>query len=77
MSEAMKWIVDGYVKLGARKELDDMNAHYSRLATELKLRRCGVFDLSASIKQLDDELAVITQGLAKLGTRAGERGHEA
>jgi hypothetical protein len=77
MSEAMKWIVDGFVKLGARKELDDMKAHYSRLATELKSRRGGVFDLSTSIKQLDDELAVITRGLAKLDTPAGERGREA
>ena len=33
MTEAMKWIVNGYVKLGARKELDDMKAHYSRLTT--------------------------------------------
>jgi hypothetical protein len=70
MSEAMKLIVDGYVKLGARKELDDLKAHRYRLATELKSRRGGPFDLSSSIKQLDDEIAVIQAGLAKLGTRA-------
>jgi hypothetical protein len=33
--------------------------------------------LSSSIKQLDDELAVITRGLARLDTPAGERGREA
>ena len=70
MSEAMKLIVDGYVKLGPRKELDDLKAHHCRLASELRSRRGGVFDLSSSIKQLDDEMAVIQEGLAKLGTRA-------
>jgi hypothetical protein len=70
MSEAMKLIIDGYVKLGARKELDDLKAHHCRLANELKSRRGGVFDLSSSIKQLDDEIAVIQEGLAKLGTQA-------
>jgi hypothetical protein len=73
----MKWIVDGFVKLGARKELDDMKTHYSRLVTELESRRGGVLDLSSSIEQLDDELAVVQRGLAKLDTRAGERGREA
>jgi hypothetical protein len=70
MSEAMRLIVDGYVKLGARKELDDLKAHHCRLANELNPRRGGVFDLSSSIKQLDDEIAVIQEGLAKLGTQA-------
>jgi hypothetical protein len=70
MSEAMKLIVDGYVKLGARKELDDLNAHHCRLAIELKSRRGGVLELTTLIKQLDEEIAVIQQGLAKLGTRA-------
>ena len=42
-----------------------------------RLQRGGVFDLSSSIKQLDDELAVITRGLARLDTPAGEWGREA
>ena len=57
MSEAMKLIVDGYVKLGARKELDDLKAHRYRLATELKSRRGGALDLSSPIRQLEDERA--------------------
>ena len=52
----MKLIVDGYVKLGPRKELDDLKAHHCRLASELRSRRGGVFDLSSSINQLDDEI---------------------
>jgi hypothetical protein len=70
MSEAMKLIVDGYVKLGGRKELEDLNAHHCRLANELKSRRGGVFDLSSSIKQFDDELVAIQEGLARLDARA-------
>jgi hypothetical protein len=70
MSEAMKWIVDGFVKLNDRQALNDLKAHHCRMATELKSRRGGPFDLSSSIKQLDDEIAVIQEGLAKLGTPA-------
>ena len=36
MSEAMRLIVSGYVKLRARKELDDLKAGRCRMATELK-----------------------------------------
>ena len=40
------------------------------MATELKSRHGGVFDLSSLIRQLDDEIRVIEKGLAEL---AGER----
>ena len=66
MSEAMKLIVDGYVKLSARKALDDLKAH---LATELRSIN-GPFDLSSSIRQLEKEIEVIEEGLAKLDTCA-------
>jgi len=69
MSEAMKLIVDGYVKLSARKALDDLKAHRCRLATELKSIN-GPFDLSSSIKQLGKEIEVIEEGLARLDTCA-------
>ena len=69
MSEAMKLIVDGYVKLSARKALDDLNAHRRRLATELRSIN-GPFDLSSSIRQLEKEIEVIEDGLAKLDTCA-------
>jgi hypothetical protein len=69
MSEAMKLIVDGYVKLSARKALDDLEAHRRRLATELRSIN-GPFDLSSSIRQLEKEIEVIEEGLAKLDTCA-------
>ena len=65
MSEAMKFIVDGYVKLCARKELDDLKAHRCRLAIELKSLN-GPFDLTSSIKQIEREIEVVEQGLARL-----------
>ncbi|HVI63611.1 MAG TPA: hypothetical protein VM910_13650 [Bradyrhizobium sp.] len=65
----MKLIVDGYVKLSARKALDDLKAHRCRLATELKSIN-GPFDLSSSIKQLEKEIEVIEEGLARLDTCA-------
>jgi len=64
MSEAMKLIVDGYVKLR-----DDLKAHRCRLATELKSLN-GPFDLTSSVKQIEREIEVVEEGLAKL---AGER----
>ena len=70
MSEAMKWIVDGFVKLNNRQALNDLKANHCRMATELKSRCGGVFDLSSPIKQLEDEIRVVEEGLARL---AGER----
>lgn len=69
MSEAIKLIVDGYVKLRGRKALQDLRAHRYRLASELKSINSPL-DLSSSIKQLEEEIAVIDAGLAKLNTAA-------
>jgi hypothetical protein len=69
MSEAVELILNGYVKLGGRKELEDMRDRRRRVANELKLSD-GVIDLSSSIKRLEDEIAVIDAGLAKLSTAA-------
>ena len=70
MSEAMKWIVDGFVKLNNRQALNDLKANHCRMATELKSRLGGVLDLSLPIRQLEKEIEVVEEGLARL---AGER----
>ena len=70
MSEAMKWIVDGFVKVNNRQALNDLKSHHCRMATELKSRRGGALDLSSPIRQLEDEIRVVEDGLARL---AGER----
>ena len=69
MSHAMELIVEGYVKLSGRKALEDLKAHRRRLADELKSLN-GPFDLSSSIKLLEDEIVVIDAGLVKLKTAA-------
>ena len=69
MSEAMRLIVDGYVKLRDHKALEDQKAHRHRLANELKSLN-GPLDLTSVIKQLEEEIAVIDAGLAKLSAAA-------
>ena len=69
MSEAMERIVGAYVELRNRKALEDMKDHRHRLATELKSLN-GQLNLSSSIKLLEEEIAVIEAGLAKLNTAA-------
>jgi hypothetical protein len=69
MSEAIERIVSAYVKLKNRKALQDMKAHRHRLVTELKSID-GTLDLSSSIKQLEDDIAVIDGGLVQLDTAA-------
>jgi uncharacterized protein YlxW (UPF0749 family) len=70
MSESIKLIVDGYVKLSARKELQDLRAHRQRLASELRSLNGHPFDLNSSIKQLEEEITVIDAGLARLNSAA-------
>lgn len=69
MSEAIDRIVGAYVKLGNRKALEEMKAHRYCLATELKSNN-GTFDLSYSIKILENDIAIIDAGLAKLNAAA-------
>jgi hypothetical protein len=69
ISEAIERIVSAYVKLKNRKALQDMKAHRHRLVTELKSID-GTLDLSSSIKQLEDDIAVIDGGLVQLDTAA-------
>jgi hypothetical protein len=49
--------------------LEDLKAHRRRLADELKSIN-GTLDLSSSIKLLEDEIAIIDAGLARLNTTA-------
>jgi len=65
MAEAIERIVDGYVKLGNRKALENLKAHRERLAIELKSID-GVLDLGSSIRQLEDDIAAVETGLARL-----------
>ena len=64
---AIERMVRAYAQLRNRKELENMRAHRLRLVTELKSMK-GAADLSSQIKLLEDDIAVIDAGLAKLNT---------
>jgi hypothetical protein len=70
MSQAMKLIVDGYVRLSDRQALEDLIAQHQRLLANLEARSSGVIDISISIGQIEREIAVIAEGLAKLNSTA-------
>jgi hypothetical protein len=67
MEPAIRSIVDAYVRLRNRKALDDLRAHRGRLIAELRLLSGG-HDTSKPIAQIQDEIAIIEAGLAKLNT---------
>ena len=69
--KAIELIIDGYVKLGARKQLEDLRAHRERLATELKSMK-SILDLSLSIRQIEDDILAIDTGLSRLNSIAPE-----
>lgn len=69
MSAAMRSIVDTYVRYSNRKALEDLRAHRVGLIASLKTLT-GTYDTSKPIAQIEDEIAVIDAGLAKLKTAA-------
>lgn len=66
MSHAIKLIVDGYVRLNDHQALEDVLGHRQQIGKQLKERPKSSVDLSDSIKQIDEEIAVIEAGLETL-----------
>ena len=69
MSEAIKMIVDGYVRLKDREALEELRSHRRRLRQQLQEHRqgsFGTFDVSKSIQTFDAEVLVIEAGLERL-----------
>ncbi len=64
--KAIEWIVDKYGRLQTRQALEDLRAHRQRLLADLNSRSGSVYDVGASIQQLDAEIAVIDRGLETL-----------
>jgi hypothetical protein len=69
MAPAIRSIVAAYVRLRHRKALDDLRAHRGRLIAELKLLSGG-YDMRKPVAQIQNEIAIIEAGLAKLKTAA-------
>ena len=65
MPSAIEQIVDAYVRLKNRRGLDELMMHRQRLAVDLK-SRSGRFDFSLPIGKIDEEIAIIEEGLSRL-----------
>lgn len=64
MPNAIELIVDGYVRLNNRRALDDLRMQRRKLAVDLKARTR--FDFRPTIQQIEEDIAVIEAGLARL-----------
>lgn len=69
MPSAIEQIVDAYVRLNNRRALEEMMVHRQRLAINLKAM--SGLDFDAPIRQVDEDIAAIGAGLAKMGSEAG------
>jgi hypothetical protein len=68
---AIRTIVDLHVRCGNRRALEDLRAHRGRLIPDLKaFGRQRPYDTRKPIAQIEDEIAVIEAGLAKLNPAA-------
>jgi len=66
MSNAVRLIVDGFVRLSDRRALESMREHRQKLRSSLEERAGGCFDVSRSIELCDDDIVVVEAGLARL-----------
>jgi hypothetical protein len=68
MSVALGMIVDGYVSLKNRQALEELREHRQRLRMQLLLKRGSAFDPGKSIELFETEVAMIENGLERLGS---------
>jgi hypothetical protein len=67
MSDAMRLIVDGYVRLGFSNALEDLLNHRRAMARQLQFRSTGrEFNLEALTTTIDKEIALIEEGIEKI-----------
>ena len=66
MSDAMKMIVDGYVRLKDREALEQLRNHRQRLREQLRDLRASSLDACRSIQTFDAEVLVIEAALERL-----------
>jgi hypothetical protein len=64
VQKAIEQIVDAYVRLNNLQALNDLRAHRQRLAMNL-LARTG-YDFSLPLLQVEEEIAIIEAGSARL-----------
>ena len=64
-------IVDVYVRHGNHAALDGLMAHRGKLLTDLRMVMSSPYDVSSAMAEIEDDIAVIKAGLAKLNSPAG------
>lgn len=70
MSEAVKLIVESVVSLKDRVSVEEMREHRQKLRKELQGRVGPAFDLSQTIRAVENELIIIEDGVALIGPGA-------
>jgi hypothetical protein len=70
MPSAIEQIVDAYVRLKNRRGLDELMMHRQRLAVDLKSR--SGYDFSLPIGKIDEEIAIIEEGLSRLKAQSAD-----
>jgi hypothetical protein len=66
MPSAIEQIVEAYVQLGSRSQLEDLRLHRQRLIVDLQARKVAGYDISRPLEQVKEDLAAIEAGLATL-----------
>jgi hypothetical protein len=66
MSEAVKLIVDTYVRLKRRQDLEEIREHRRKLVDALAEWSGGRFDVSKSIQVCNEDIEIVEAGLSRL-----------
>jgi hypothetical protein len=64
--QPMQGIVDVYVRHGNREALDRLLAHRGKLLTDLRRVMISPYDVSGAMAEIEDDIAVIKDGLARV-----------
>ena len=70
-TSAIEQIVDAYVRLKNIQPFDDLQMHRQRLIDEFRGK--SGFDFSLPINQIEQEIAVIEAGLARISGTSDEQ----
>lgn len=70
MEKAIERIVDAYVRLKNHQALEDLMQHRQKIALDLGAHRNDL-DVTLSLRQINDEIAVIEAGMRKLQMAEG------
>jgi hypothetical protein len=66
LMQPMQGIVDVYVRHGNREALDRLLAHRGKLLTDLRRVMISPYDVSGAMAEIEDDIAVIKDGLARV-----------